>query len=325
MKRIVFIWGVLMMVFLAACQLLPPEDLSSLGERATQPALTGDFNLSSEVSTREPEATSTLALEVLKESEKTEKTPVSVSISELSEPIPEDLSTAPRPEVIWDRNAEEKIVSGTLCCGYTSPLVPLNYIPDVQIWGDGHMIWVENFNDGSRFVWETWLNQETMQVSLQTVVDAGFFGMQNNYKNPLVADLPEKCLSVNLTDNKKQVCEYYQGAPQEFHDLYAYFADGIGLDGEAYVPKTAYLTSYPFPVETSLDQEDVDYVWDAQSLGFSLSEAVDQGLWIDGAPLEFAWEIVNAKPGSMVVQDGDLYYQVSLQIPTVSWQEPPAP
>jgi hypothetical protein len=179
--------------------------------------------------------------EVLIETEGAEETPVSVSISELSKPVDEDLSDAPRPEVIREKNPEEKIVSGTLCCGYTSPLVPLNYIPAVQIWGDGHMIWVENFNDGSRFVREAWLSPDIMQASLQTVVDAGFYGMQDSYKNPLVADLPEKCLGVNLADNQKQVCEYYQGAPQEFHNLYDYFANGLGVDGEAYVPKTAYL------------------------------------------------------------------------------------
>ena len=163
-----------------------------------------------------------------------------------------------------------------------------------------------------------------MKTSLGAVVDAGFFGMQSKYKNALVADLPEKCLVVNLAGNEKQVCEYYQGAPQEFHDLYGYFANGVGMDGKAYVPTNAYLVSYPFPLNTSISQEEVGFVWDARSLGISLSGAVDQGLWIEGPPLEFAWGIVNANPGLMVVQDGDRYYQISLQIPGVSWEEPPA-
>jgi hypothetical protein len=325
MKKIVLSWGIAVMLILAACQLLPPEDSYYADELAIEPTVSGEFIQRTVISTRQPETVSTPTQEELMESEGKEKTPVSVSIGELSQPETEDLSAAPRPDVIWEKDSEVRIVSGTQCCGYTSPLVPLNYIPDVQIWGDGHMIWVENFSDGSRIVWETWLSQKEMQAALQSVVDTGFYGMQDSYKNPLVADIPEKCLSVNLVDHKKQVCGYYQGAPQEFHDLYAYFADGIGLDGEAYVPKIGYLTSYPFPVETSLNQEDVDYVWDTQSLGLSLSEAVDQGIWIDGASLEFAWEIVNANQGSMVVQDGDLYYQISLQIPTVSWQEPPVP
>ena len=295
-----------------------------MGELTAESPGSGDFSQKTAVSTRQPESTLTPSKDVLNDAEGAQQTPVSVSIGDLSEPNIEDLSDAPRPKVIWEKGADAKIVSGTLCCGYTSPLVPLNYIPAVQIWGDGHIIWVKNQDDGSRLVQEAWLSPEEMKTSLGAVVDAGFFGMQSKYKNALVTDLPEKCLVVNLAGNEKQVCEYYQGAPQEFHDLYGYFANGVGMDGKVYVPTSAYLVSYPFSLEANVTQDAVGFIWDSESLGLSLSGAVDQGLWVEGPPLELAWEIVNANPGFMVVQDGDRYYQISLQIPGISWEEPPA-
>ncbi|MCK5429654.1 MAG: hypothetical protein KAI94_09310, partial [Anaerolineales bacterium] len=170
MKRISVLL-ILLSVVLSACQLLPPEDSLSMGELTAESPGSGDFSQKTAVSTRQPESTITPSKDVLNDAEGAQQTPASVSIGDLSEPNIEDLSDAPRPKVIWEKSADAKIVSGTLCCGYTSPLVPLNYIPAVQIWGDGHIIWVKNQDDGSRLVQEAWLSPEEMKTSLQVVVD----------------------------------------------------------------------------------------------------------------------------------------------------------
>jgi hypothetical protein len=53
MKRIVFIWIVAVMLGLAACQLLPPEDSPHMVELATEPTVTGDLVQKTTVSTHQ--------------------------------------------------------------------------------------------------------------------------------------------------------------------------------------------------------------------------------------------------------------------------------
>jgi hypothetical protein len=236
----------------------------------------------------------------------------------------ENLADAPRPEVVWDTAPDALIVSATFCCGLTSPVMRLNYLPDAQIWGDGHMIWVEYDQDGSRRVLETVLTHEQLADLLQQVVDAGFFGMQDRYANNLVMDAADKCLTVNLESAQKTVCEYFQGAPQVFHDLYAMFASGAGVAGKDYMPTQGYLTAHPLE---SIDKENVsrvDLQWDSKARGISLNTIVESGTWVEGETLAQLWQTVNANPGGMIVQEGEQFYQISLQVPGLSMEAPPA-
>jgi len=41
-----------------------------------------------------------------------------------------------------------------------------------------------------------------------------------------VTDLASQCLSVEVTGQSKTVCEYYKGAPEAFHKLYADITGG---------------------------------------------------------------------------------------------------
>jgi hypothetical protein len=214
------------------------------------------------------------------------------------------------------------VVSATFFGGRTTQVAVNNYIPDAQIWGDGRIIWVEHTDSGERRVLEGRLAPNQMRALLQRVVDDGFFSWQDYYVNRTVADAPEQCLSIELERRSKKVCEYFEGAPQAFHDLYAYIAQGAEVTGTDYMPETGLLKANPlhFPEQFS---PPVDWQWPTAALGMSLSEAVD-GIWVEGAIFELAWRIVNAKWKGMIVQDDDAYYEISVQVPGVSWIEPPA-
>lgn len=53
----------------------------------------------------------------------------------------------PKPEPIWDTSSEARII----VVGYMGE-IDSNYIHDVQVWGDGHIIWVEHELGGGRRV-----------------------------------------------------------------------------------------------------------------------------------------------------------------------------
>jgi hypothetical protein len=232
-------------------------------------------------------------------------------------------SSTPGPAVQWDTKPDKLILRATFCCGFVPQGYAQNYIPDAQVWGDGRMIWSQQSSGGGRRVLTAQLTTPQMQALLQRVVDAGFFGWKDEYADYSVTDMASQCLSVELTRQSKSVCEYYKGAPQAFHELYDYVVGGAGATGADYIPAKGYLTATP---QTFSSQQKVqpDLNWPATSVGFSLSEAVN-GKWVEGEALKLTWRVVNTKLWGSVVQDGDKYYQLTLQIPEVSQNALPTP
>ncbi|HLF91213.1 MAG TPA: hypothetical protein VI451_19870 [Anaerolineales bacterium] len=230
----------------------------------------------------------------------------------------------PRPEVVWNHDPETLILSGTYCCGFTTPLVPLNYIPDFQIWGDGRYIWVEySNNDTMRHVLEGKLSEEQLTSLLEKIVNAGFFGWEDRYANQLVSDLADQCMTVHLESTSKTVCEYSEGAPETFHSLYDSLKGGSGVTGTEYTPTSGYLTAFAYPTDAARPTSENDILWPEDSF-FPLSDAVDQGVWVEGDAVLLAWQAVNADPWSATVRQGDTFFSVALQVPGLSMNQPPA-
>ncbi len=230
--------------------------------------------------------------------------------------IPTDLS--------WPTDPEAVILSATFCCGFVPQLVVMNYVSDATIFGDGRYIWVETDENGARQVFETQLTADQIESLLQQVATAGFFSWQDRYENPLVADAAEQCIEVRLLNQTKSVCEYFEGAPEAFHQLYDQLRQGAGHTGQPYTPERGYLKALPIQAEAQITAEEATLNWNTEAMGISLSKAT-AGVWLEGLALEQAWQVVNANPYNNVVQEGDQLYQLAVQIPGLSQAElPPA-
>lgn len=217
----------------------------------------------------------------------------------------------------------DKVLTASTCCGMVVDIYRYNYIPDAQVWGDGRILWIEYLQDGSRLVQEGWLTPQQLADLLEEIEQAGFFTWENRYSSDSApSDLPEKCISIQTRTRTKQVCEYYSGAPQAFHTLYEKVSQGAGLEGQEFIPETGFLTAYPAAGEP--ENPAAVPQWQVSEPGVSLREA-EGGVWVEGTALQTAWEIINADLfGHLVYEDNQLY-QLSVQVPGVSFTKPPQP
>jgi hypothetical protein len=144
------------------------------------------------------------------------------------------------------------------------------------------VIWTQFDANNQRQVLQGQLTQEQMTDFLQQAAEAGFFGWDELYTSQNApTDMPSKCIYIQLEGQSRKVCEYYEGAPRAFHELYTDLDNGLGLEGQPYLPEKAYLVAYP--VEGS-GQKGLPS-WNSQDV--SLTEAVN-GAWIEGSDLEAA-------------------------------------
>ncbi len=229
----------------------------------------------------------------------------------------------PRPAVAWNPDPGTLVLSASGCCGPVPAYVAENYIPAVRVWGDGRLVWVERNSNGGRRVLTATLTPDQLTALLQPAVEAGFFGWQDAYGEPDRADGTAQCLTVALASVTKQVCEYYEGAPEAFHVLYTAAANGAGAAGAAYAPTQGYVTVYPQTY--SMPPTGDDYLlWPADSLGLALADNAG-GQWLEGAALAFAWRVVTGDTWQPLVREGDQYFLLTLRIPGVTQLDPPTP
>jgi hypothetical protein len=126
-----------------------------------------------------------------------------------------------KPLVVeWDHDPGALIVEvGTF--GGPFPLPgDSNYLPDVQVWGDGRIVQTERRDDGSRVTWEGYLPEETLTNLLQFILEEGFFDWRDHYQpHDPPGGLPTTYIVVNMADRSKRVSQYFEGAPVGFERI----------------------------------------------------------------------------------------------------------
>ena len=223
------------------------------------------------------------------------------------------LSFPPRLETKWNRSLDEKIV----VLGFTGE-VDYNYIPDVQIWGDGHIIWVQHRFDGSRRVLEGYLSEREITNILMSIIDAGFFDEYSRFDWDVNAG---HYLGVGLSNlyYRDTIDSFGGDDNQRILDLVNFLKDGAGVSGDLFLPEKATLLVFPIEETEYHNDTKANYKWPTENFGYGL-EAVYKNrqhgeIFITGEELEFAWEIVNS-PKPLVVSDGKIYW-IAVRIPQI--------
>jgi hypothetical protein len=226
-----------------------------------------------------------------------------------------------RPPVTWDSDPAAVVLSVTTCCANEPAWMTENYIPEVQLWGDGRLLWVEHNSAGGRRLLTGTLTPDQVRALLRRYVDAGFFDWDALYGD--YVDGSAQCINLALSSATKQVCEYYTGAPEAFHQLYAAAASGAGTLSAPYVPTRGYVTAYrqQFVIPPLGDNY---LVWPADALDLPLDQ-LSTGAWLDGEAFALAWRVVSGDTWQPLTRQGETYYFLTVRLPGLSELEPPAP
>jgi len=189
------------------------------------------------------------------------------------------------------------------------------YIPEVQVWGDGRIMWT--LQEGARRrVLEGQLTTGRMEALLQRLLDTGFLDWADEYQTLGGNSYPSMHLSVRFAHRSKEVSEH-GGAPDGYYELAEFLTGGAGATGHDYVPARGYLSAVPGPIEAHAPP------WPDGTAGITLDEVGD-GRYVDGESLAFAWQLMNENPKAPVyVRSGGRVYTIMVQIPGVSYFEPP--
>jgi hypothetical protein len=215
-----------------------------------------------------------------------------------------------QPEAIWDESPDKIIIRSDPGCIE----MDIDYIPTVQIWGDGRIVWTEYNIAGERTVWEGYLTHAELKQLVDQFISIDFFRFWNGYN--------EMCLGKFLTVELSTTTSVRRRMNSEithFFEIYNFLTTGAGTFGEVIIPEQGYLYVYPVE-ETGLPADtEASYIWPDNEFGYSLQELHDQmgnGKSISGEEIRFAWEIVNS-PISVVESNGKVFW-IGIIVPGIN-------
>jgi hypothetical protein len=214
------------------------------------------------------------------------------------------------PDLSYPAEADHLLIEADTAGGLVPPAYAENHIPAFRLYGDGRVIWTDR--EGPQMsVWQGYLPPEKIQDLLAWMAEEGYFRMKDFYtvENP-PTDLPTQCIRVNLEGESKSVCEYFDGAPEAFDQIYGLLTSGAGAtDAGPYEPQIGWVTAEPLTWEPGSEV----VAW-PEVLSPALSAMAD-GAWVDGQTLEFLWRNRLEQGPLMLFEELGDRYQVTLQVP----------
>jgi hypothetical protein len=223
-------------------------------------------------------------------------------------------------DLSYDTDPETVVVEADSAGGFVPEAFVQGHIPGFRLYGDGRAIWTEQAGRGET-VHEGRLAPQEVEDLLAWIAERGFFEMDDLYtvENP-PTDLATDCVAVHLAAHDKRVCEYYDGAPEAFGEIYDRLRAGAGavIVGD-YQPQIGWVVAELLTWDSGAEAID----W-PESLTPALPALVGGG-WIEGETLDFVWQRRLAEgPFTLFEASGDQYIVV-LQVPGLMPQAPPAP
>jgi hypothetical protein len=220
------------------------------------------------------------------------------------------------PDPTWDQSSQTVIIN-------TSPWamhIDYNYIPDVQVWGNGRIIWVEHQGDGSRQVKEGRLSESQIRSLLVEAIDIGIFkpfGFLWSKKGECPYSGVDNELNINLTHEQASE-EWIRTASPPLCRWISFLSTGAGADGSLYQPDHGWLHAVPIgETGVPVDAPVVDS-WPDEALPFDLQTVYEEGeVEISGEVLKLSWSIVNSSRNPIVLYRGKKYW-IAVRVPGIS-------
>jgi hypothetical protein len=126
--------------------------------------------------------------------------------------------------------------------------IDFNYIPDVQVRGDGRIVWVERRPGGGRRVLQRRLTEEELLLTFQRAIEARAFDPLGT-ASPAPGGCPYSGADNEIVFRllRAAAVEEIRSSSRAICGLALFLASGAGAAGSPYEPQLGLL--YPIPVE----------------------------------------------------------------------------
>lgn len=230
----------------------------------------------------------------------------------------EDATPAPENSggIQWARAADAIVVRLEARRYDLNPVQMANLIPPCTLWGDGHLVWL-NPLPGETQVLEARLDDATIRSFIQFIVGTGFYGWQSNFLYPDNFNPEIQSIRVSLYENDRTVSRYTADWPVDGYNTILNRCRALATQPVLYLPAGGWLSAAT--VEQA--ENTPTWQWSPETAGFALADLTEPR-WLTGEALVQVWQNTIVQPAYAL--ENNQAYQLTLQVPGLSRESPPA-
>jgi hypothetical protein len=225
----------------------------------------------------------------------------------------------------WDRNPNTVIFRADVVGGDEDPFIARSEIPPCTIYGDNHIVWTNELGPFNVQVLEDRLPDDKIRDFVN------FLALQQQiYKYAAKSDqqvgssaAPVVETLTLFVNNVNHVTDAFAGWDHNYYQGILDYCTNISSAPVLYVPSAAWVSAKV----VDYDSNAVGIQWDADANGLKLADLAASGdrKWITDRNVGLIWNILRTSPPNTQFGEGDVRYDVALEVPNITRDAPAAP
>lgn len=224
----------------------------------------------------------------------------------------------------WDRNPKTVVFRADVTGGTEDPFIVRSEVPPCTIYGDNHIVWVNDLGSFDTQVLEDHLADDKIRDFVN------YLALQQQiYKYAAKADLQPASSVAPVVESLtifvngvNHVTDGFAGWDHNYYQNILDFCTGLSAAPVLFAPTAAWVSAKVVDYDTNA----VGIQWDGNASGLKLADlAAGDRKWISDRNVGVIWNILHTSPPNTQFAEDDLHYIVALEVPNVTRDAPDAP
>jgi hypothetical protein len=250
---------------------------------------------------------------------------VAAACQQVPSPDP-NLQSVDSPNPIeWDRSPTTVVFRADVTGGNGDPFLARNEVPPCTVYGDNHIVWVNQLSTYETQILEDRVTDDQMRQFINFVALN-----QQYYSYPPRSDTdPASAISpvvetlTLFVNGVQHETDVFSGWDSNYYEALLRACRDISTAPVLFEPTAAYVSAQSTPY----DATSPTIFWDAQANNLNLAELAASGerKWITDRNVRVIWNVIRTSPPTVTFTDGDNQYHVALEVPGITRNAPAAP
>lgn len=238
-------------------------------------------------------------------------------------PQPSSTPQVSSPVINWDKSPTTVVIR----LDRTVPKEPAydahNRIPPCTLYGDGHLVWVNNISGQGEEVLEAYLDEVTMRGFLEFIIrDQKFYDVPDyaSQELPPTETTAVTSITLNVNSNMRTI-RSFRPWPSDIFSIINDRCLKVSSSRAVVDPPAAWVTVFEQP-----RNQGPYSVWKV-TMPFKAAQAAASNTtqWVTRPALTELWQLTRRFFGNIQWIEGTKAYRVAIQVPGISRDSPPAP
>lgn len=202
----------------------------------------------------------------------------------------------------------------------------LNEVPPCTIYGDGRVVWTEERPTGGvpSVLFDFLTEEQISSFVLGLTVEGRFLTYTEEFPNQIpTSETPVYEKMTLFINDVTHVTDEFAEWPDRYYEQFLTQCRKLGATPRIFEPDGAWISAQTIEYDGTL----ASIYWEPEAAGLIINQIFASGekRWIEGQIVRVLWKALHDNGLNTQFTEGDLTYNILLQVPGVTLDAPPAP